>query len=80
MWVTKRDKARGSDEIIMRVSVICACTASARVGGYARARVCVCVCVCACVRACVCMAMAAGVAAMEGYGVSTRRVKVPPGC
>ena len=31
-----------------------------------------------CVR--VCVAMAAGVAAMEGYGVCTRRVKVPPGC
>jgi len=43
VWVTKRDKARGSDEIIMCVSVICAYTAaSARVGGY----VCVCVCVC----------------------------------
>lgn len=38
--VTKRDKARGSDEIIMRVSVLCAYTASACVGRDVRARAC----------------------------------------
>lgn len=73
MWVTKRDKARGSDEIIMRecdmcMHSVCAC-GWIRTGVRVRVH---CVCVCA--------AMAAGVAAMEGYGVCTRRVKVPPGC
>lgn len=51
--MTKRDKARGSDEIIMRVSVICAYTASARVGG------------CMCVRVCVCAVKNARVAGRE---------------
>lgn len=41
VWVTKRDKARGSDEIIMHVTEICANTSSVCVGG------CACVCVCA---------------------------------
>lgn len=51
--MTKRDKARGSDEIIMRVNVICAYTASARVAGYV----------------CVCIAKNAGVAGREMLSV-----------